>query len=89
MSATVKLITIGNSQGIRLPKELIRRYQFDKEIRIIETPQGILLQPMETAKLSWKETFQELAQENKVELTDWDATLGDGLPAESFEGWTR
>ena len=89
MQTILKLVSIGNSQGVRLPKSLLRRYHFDKEIRAVETPEGILLQSVETGKLSWKETFAASARENQAENVAWEGTLGEGLEPEDFKGWPR
>ena len=39
----VKLIAIGNSQGIRLPQALLRRYGMQGQIMLEERPDGVLL----------------------------------------------
>ena len=89
MQTILKLVPIGNSQGIRLPQALLRRYHFEKEIRAVETPDGILLQPVERGKLSWAETFAASALENQAENVAWETTLGEGLESEDFAGWPR
>jgi antitoxin MazE len=89
MASILKLVTIGNSQGVRLPKALLSRYHFQQEIRAVETADGILLQPVEADKLSWEEGFLQSASENREELAAWEGTLEDGLEPEEFEGWPR
>ena len=89
MPNILKLVAIGNSQGVRLPKALVTRYHFEREIEAIETPDGLLLKPMGEGKLSWEDGFREAAMENQKELEAWDGTLGDGLEPEEFEGWPQ
>ena len=89
MPTTLELVSIGNSQGVRLPKVLLRRYGFDKEIQIIETPEGILLKPVDTGKLSWAETFAASAKETQSEAENWAGTLSEGLDSEEFGEWAR
>jgi hypothetical protein len=64
METVLKIIQIGNSLGVRLPKSVLVRYRLDKEVRLTETPEGILLCPVETGKLSWQETFEETREES-------------------------
>jgi len=89
MVSLLKLVAIGNSQGVRLPKALVTRYHFERGIEAIETPDGVLLKAMREDKLSWAEGFREAALENQTELKAWDGSLGDGLEPEEFEGWPR
>ena len=77
----VKLIPIGNSKGIRLPKTILQKYGFSDSLLLKETTQGILLHKKETGKLSWEETYRQMAQEQES-WDDFDVTLLDGLEDE-------
>jgi len=75
----IKLIQIGNSKGIRLPKKLISKYKLDTGISLIEKDDGILIKPQtEDEKLSWEQTYKDMAEE-KEDWKDLDITSGDGL----------
>ncbi len=74
----IKLVPIGNSKGIRLPKKLLQKYGFKESILLEETTEGILLRAKENSKLSWEETFREMANENE-NWDDFDVTVLDGL----------
>lgn len=45
MSTKLKLIAIGNSTGVILPKELLEKLRVEKgdELHVLETPDGIRL----------------------------------------------
>ena len=47
MSAPLKLRPIGNSEGVTLPKEMLKRYGISRGdvLYAIDTPTGILLTP--------------------------------------------
>jgi antitoxin MazE len=77
----VKLIPIGNSKGIRLPKTILQKYGFSDTLLLEETSQGVLLHKKETEKLSWEETYRQMAQEQET-WNDLDVTLLDGLKDE-------
>ena len=80
----VKLVVIGNSKGIRIPKALLQKYGFNNLLLLEETDQGLLLRKKEDDKLSWADTFKEMAAE-KEDWSDFDATLLDGIEGDGFD----
>ena len=85
---TTKLIPIGNSYGIRLPKSVINQFSFNKgDIEILIKEEGILITPVShVAPLKdWDALFKKAqkhgfnAEEDAKEFADWDTTLADGL----------
>ena len=50
-----KLIKIGNSFGIRIPKSLIQQYDLSSDIEIDPTENGILIKSKKKARAGWKE----------------------------------
>ena len=50
-----KLIKIGNSFGIRIPKSLILQYELSGDIEIAPTTEGILIKSKKKARAGWKE----------------------------------
>jgi antitoxin MazE len=92
MSATLKLVPIGNSKGIRIPSELIRRYQLCDEVRITEMPNGIFIESLSDRKLSLNESFEAMAKDVKdqAEVRSWaESGLSEGLEGDEFKGWKR
>lgn len=53
----IKLITIGNSKGIRLSNTLIKQYQMKDEIELTLLKDGILLKPANEPRADWDERF--------------------------------
>ena len=54
-----KLITIGNSKGVRLPKKLIEKYHLHDSLNLEEKNDGILIKAdLPENKLTWEETVQ-------------------------------
>jgi len=74
----IKLISIGNSKGIRLPKALLQKYGWSDSLVLEETDQGISLYSKEKNKLSWQETYRAMAAEDE-DWSDLDVTVADGL----------
>ena len=71
MHKEAKLIKIGNSQGIRIPKAMILRHHLDERLILEETQDGIFICSKDTKKLGWKETYQAMADSEKSEWDDW------------------
>ena len=74
----VKLIAIGNSKGIRLPKALIQKYGWSDSLVLEETGDGIFLHGPKKNKLSWKDTYRAMASADE-DWRDLDTTMADGL----------
>jgi antitoxin MazE len=83
-SQPIKLIAIRNSKGVRLPKALLQKYEFSSNLILEETEKGILLRPIEDTKLSWENTYKEMALE-KEDWQDFENTLLDGLEMDDIE----
>jgi antitoxin MazE len=76
---TLKLARIGNSRGIRLPADLIRRHGLDDGVVVEDRGDSLVLRPKaKPVKLSWEETYKEMAASDE-DWSEWDCTLADGL----------
>ncbi len=81
----IKLIAIGNSKGVRLPKRLLRKYGFGDSLLLEETERGLLLTSKKDAgKMSWEETYKAMAKEQEG-WEEFEATLSDGLEHGEFD----
>jgi len=83
-SRDVKLVPIGNSKGIRIPKALLQKYGLKNSLLIEETDKGLLLRNKEESRLSWEDTYKSMANE-KENWDDFNTTLLDGLEDGVFE----
>jgi len=75
-----KLIEIGNSKGVRIPKKLIEKYHIMDNLEIVEEDNGILIKSKKgkNKKLSWEETYKEMRNE-KEDWNDFDSVISDGI----------
>lgn len=78
-----KLIRIGNSQGVRIPKPLIEESGLSEEIEMILRDNEIVLRSAEESRKDWDKAFEEMARENDDQLlnqedieqpSEWDQT---------------
>ena len=77
-SREVKLIPIGNSQGIRLPKTLLDKYGWSGHLVLEELAEGVVLRGKDTRTLSWEDTYRAMAAASE-DWSDFDGASADGL----------
>ena len=70
MTIQARLIKIGNSRGIRIPKTIINRYGLGDTVILEERPDGILIHTDKQGMLSWEETFKAMAKSDE-DWSDW------------------
>ena len=77
----LSITRIGNSRGIRIPAEMLRRYKLNTSVILEERAGELVLRPKKQTKLSWAETFADMAAEKEdwSDWSDWDAAAGDGI----------
>jgi antitoxin MazE len=76
--AVLKVVRIGNSRGVRLPKAVIEKYAIKDSLIAEEREDGLLLRAGRDTRLNWADTFKEMARERE-DWSDLDSTIGDGL----------
>ena len=74
----VKLVPIGNSKGIRLPKALLDKYGWSDRLMLEEMEESVVLRGEKTRHLSWEETYRAMAAESE-DWSDLDVAVADGL----------
>ncbi len=77
----LKIVRIGNSRGVRLPKVLLDRYAISDALVVEERKEGLLLHRKNDKRLSWEQTFKEMARERE-DWRDLEAAIADGLDPE-------
>ena len=78
----VKIARIGNSRGVRIPADVLRRYAFTDTAIMVESVDGVLLRPKRKTdeKLSWADTAKAMAAASE-DWSEWDGVDVDGLDA--------
>ncbi|CAN5233379.1 hypothetical protein BH23BAC3_BH23BAC3_06930 [soil metagenome] len=65
-----KIIRIGNSQGVRIPKPLIEQSGLTEEIEMILRDNEIVLRSAETTRKNWEAAFEKMAEQEDDALMD-------------------
>jgi antitoxin MazE len=57
-----RIVRIGNSQGIRIPKLLIEQTGLSGEVEISVAENSLIIRPATKPRAGWAEAFQKMAQ---------------------------
>lgn len=80
----LKIVPIGNSRGVRLPKALLERYAISDSVLMEEHAEGLFLRSKKDKRLSWEDTYKDMAGEQE-DWSGFDAAIADGL--DPVEKW--
>ncbi len=74
----LKVVPIGNSRGVRLPKAILAKYAVKDFVVAEERDDGLLLRSKKDKRLTWEDTFKEMARERE-DWSDLEVATGDGI----------
>jgi len=69
-----RIIKIGNSQGVRIPKVLLEQAQLGEEVELIVQDSQLLIRAVRIPRQGWAEAFQAMAEAGDDSLLDEDLT---------------
>lgn len=64
----IPIVKIGNSQGIRLPKMLLDRYQLGDSIELELKDDCIVMKPSPAVREGWSSAFQQAGEQEIEEV---------------------
>ena len=74
-----RIVRIGNSQGIRIPKILLDQANFGNEVELEVQENRIVIRSSKTSRNGWEEQFKMMAEQcddrlldDVVQLSSWD-----------------
>jgi antitoxin MazE len=74
-----RIVPIGNSQGIRIPKLLLEQTGLRGEVEVCAEDDSLVIRPAQKKRDGWAAAFRDMAQRGD------DALLDEPLP--SLSGW--
>ena len=77
-----RIVKIGNSQGIRIPKPLLEQLKINEDVEIEVENNQIIIRPFSNPRVGWDDAFREMAENSDDILIDdvqtishpWDET---------------
>jgi antitoxin MazE len=70
-----KIVKIGNSRGIRIPKSLIEESGLQSEVELEVKDDTIIIKPLSRDRESWDAAFQKMAKNKDDILLDAEILL--------------
>jgi len=80
-----QIIKIGNSQGVRIPKALIRQSGLSKEVELVVEGDAIIIRPSRVPRSGWDESFMVMARLQDDELVDNETLSGHSFDDAEWE----
>jgi len=87
MAAVIKsrIVKIGNSQGIRIPKVLLEQSSLGEEVELVVQDDQIIVRPVQNVRQGWEEAFKAMGERGDDELLAADALASTGWDEEEWE----
>jgi len=70
MAVKTRIIQIGNSQGIRIPKPILEQLGFTDEVELEVLPDQLVVRSVHQARQQWDEAFKAMAEAGDDQLLD-------------------
>ena len=80
MKVKVRIIRIGNSRGIRIPRTILEQCRLEDAVELQAREGKLVVRPAGTARQGWEEAYRRMAEAGDDALldepiaTDWDKT---------------
>lgn len=72
------LVRIGNSRGVRLPKNVIEAAGLQDDLDLEVRQGAVIIRNAATARSGWAEAAAACHAAGEDDLSDWDVTSDDG-----------
>lgn len=79
----ISVIKIGNSKGLRLSKDILKRYNIKDKVELILEKGYIILKPKDQPRKDWDKSFKKMRENDDDQLL-----MNDVFDDETFEEWT-
>ena len=85
ISITTRVVKIGNSRGIRIPKPLLDRLGLAEEVELAVEGDQLIIRPIRRPRDGWDEQFELMAERGDDRLLDVEASSLTRWDAEEWE----
>ena len=65
-----KVIKIGNSKGIRIPKPMLQECGLGEEVELVVKEEKIIIYPINKVRGGWEEAYKNMAEIGDDDLID-------------------
>ena len=74
MGVKTRIVKIGNSRGVRLPKAVLETSGIGQEVELIAEPDRVVIRSANFARKGWEEQFRKMARLGDDRLLDGHTT---------------
>jgi antitoxin MazE len=68
-----RIVKIGNSQGIRIPKLLLEQTGLHDEVELVVQKDQLIIKPKRSSREGWESAFRMMAEKGDDRLLDRDS----------------
>lgn len=80
-----RVVKIGNSQGIRIPKPLLEQTGIIGDVELDVDQNQIIIRPVLSPRAGWEDAFIAMAQDNDDVLPDGETSLKHSWDDEEWQ----
>jgi antitoxin MazE len=80
-----RIVKIGNSRGVRIPKPLIQEAGLGEEVEIQVEGNRLIIAPSSGARADWAASFREMARMGDDALIDGDVLIPSKWEEDEWE----
>jgi antitoxin MazE len=80
-----KIVSIGNSRGIRIPKAMLKHCGFGTEVELQAKNGALILRPIKATRPGWADAFSRMASAGDDHLVHEDAPTATKFDAEEWQ----
>ena len=80
-----RIVRIGNSRGIRIPKPLLEEIGLEGEVEVRVEGNTLVVRPIRPTRAGWTETFGAMAERGEDELLDRVAEPTSSFDAQEWQ----
>jgi antitoxin MazE len=71
------IIQIGNSQGLRIPKPILKQCGFEGEVELEVQDKQLIIKPYAPVRKNWEKAFKIMARNGDDQLLDFGSNQWD------------
>lgn len=80
-----RIVRIGNSRGVRIPKPLLEEAGLEDEVELSVGPEGIVVAPARRPRAGWADAFRCMADAGDDAVLDGDRPLASSWDEDEWE----
>jgi antitoxin MazE len=80
-----RIVKIGNSQGVRIPKVLLEQSSLEEEVELVVQEDQIIIRPVQHVRRGWEEAFKAMGERGDDELLDGEGPISTDWDEEEWE----